>query len=58
MSVQGTMVDKQLKCMDCGATFVWTTGEQEFYAEQRFSHEPKRCKECRQAKKRARDRQP
>lgn len=43
--------DKTLVCKDCGKEFVFTAGEQEFYAEKGFQNEPTRCKECRQAKK-------
>ena len=31
--------DKTLKCKDCGADFVFTAGEQEFYAEKGFERE-------------------
>ena len=48
------MSDKNLVCVDCGAEFVFTQGEQEFYAEKGFSNEPKRCPECRKAKKQQR----
>ena len=44
------MADKTLTCSDCGQSFVFSQGEQEFF-EQRGMSEPKRCKECRQAKK-------
>ena len=40
--------DKTLTCVSCGAPFVFTAGEQEFYAERQFAHEPKRCSACRQ----------
>ncbi len=43
--------DKELVCKDCGKTFVFTAGEQQFYAEKGFQNEPQRCKECRDAKK-------
>ena len=43
--------DKTLKCKDCGNDFVFTAGEQEFYAEKGFQNEPQRCKPCRDAKK-------
>ncbi|MDR0197585.1 MAG: zinc-ribbon domain containing protein [Oscillospiraceae bacterium] len=43
--------DKTLQCKDCGADFVFTAGEQEFYAEKGFVNEPQRCKNCRDAKK-------
>ena len=45
--------DKVLVCKDCGAEFVFTAGEQEFYAEKGFKNEPTRCKSCRQARKNA-----
>ncbi|MCC8111539.1 MAG: zinc-ribbon domain containing protein [Ruminococcus sp.] len=43
--------DKTLVCKDCGAEFIFTAGEQEFYAERGFENEPKRCKSCRDAKR-------
>ncbi len=43
--------DKTIVCQDCGQEFVFTAGEQAFYAEKGFQNEPKRCKECRMAKK-------
>ena len=45
------MTDKNLTCVDCGAEFVSTVGEQEFYKEKGFDNEPKRCLACRRAKK-------
>ena len=45
--------DKTLVCKECGAEFVFTAGEQEFYAEKGFQNEPQRCKACRDAKKAA-----
>jgi CxxC-x17-CxxC domain-containing protein len=43
--------DKSLKCRDCGAEFVFTAGEQEFYAQKGFTNEPTRCPSCRRARK-------
>lgn len=43
--------DKTLHCRDCGADFVFTAGEQEFYAEKGFENLPARCPECRAAKR-------
>ncbi|MEF2920429.1 MAG: zinc-ribbon domain containing protein [Acutalibacteraceae bacterium] len=43
--------DKNLTCKDCGNEFVFTAGEQEFYAEKGFVNEPQRCKACRDARK-------
>ena len=43
--------DKTLVCKDCGEEFVFSAGEQEFYAEKGFQNEPARCKSCRDARK-------
>ena len=43
--------DKTMVCKDCGAEFIFTAGEQEFYAEKGFQNEPTRCKDCRMARK-------
>lgn len=43
--------DRTLQCSDCGAEFVFTAGEQEFYAEKGFENEPKRCTDCRTKRK-------
>ncbi len=43
-------MDKTIVCKDCGAEFVFTEREQEFYASKNFS-EPVRCKACRDARK-------
>lgn len=45
------MEDKTIVCVDCGKEFVFTVGEQEFYKEKGFENEPKRCPDCRRAKK-------
>jgi len=45
------MEDKTIKCQDCGADFIWTVGEQEFYKEKGLQSEPKRCPSCRKAKR-------
>ncbi|HEY6128419.1 MAG TPA: zinc-ribbon domain containing protein [Candidatus Acidoferrum sp.] len=39
--------DKVLKCSECGAEFVFTGGEQMFFADKGFKNEPKRCKACK-----------
>ena len=36
--------DKVLKCAECGAEFIFTAGEQMFFADKGFKNEPKRCK--------------
>ena len=45
------MADKTLVCSDCGKEFVFSEGEQAFYAEKGFTNEPKRCPDCRKARK-------
>ena len=42
--------DQQLICSDCGQSFTFTAEDQEFFRERGYSA-PKRCKNCRQAKK-------
>ena len=39
--------DKVLKCVDCGADFIFTAGEQLFFHDKQFKNEPKRCKACK-----------
>jgi CxxC-x17-CxxC domain-containing protein len=43
--------DKQLTCVDCGAAFTFSAGEQDKFAQLGFTNEPKRCAPCRAAKK-------
>ena len=43
--------DKTITCRDCGTDFVFTAGEQEFYAQKGFTNEPTRCPSCRQQRK-------
>ncbi len=45
--------DKTLTCADCGQHFVFTSSEQQFYADRQFS-EPRRCASCRASRKAAR----
>lgn len=46
--------DRILVCRDCGDEFVFTAGEQEFYAQKGFLNNPVRCPECRRARKQSR----
>ena len=43
---------KILTCQDCGKEFEFSAEEQKFFADKGFE-EPKRCKDCRNAKKQA-----
>jgi len=47
--------DQTLRCRDCGTEFVFTAGEQAFYAEKGFTNRPSRCPSCRSANKQRRD---
>lgn len=38
--------DRTLVCRDCGSDFIFSAGEQEFYAERGFV-QPSRCPTCR-----------
>lgn len=42
--------DKLLTCVDCGREFVFSKGEQFFFASKGLC-EPKRCPECRKRRK-------
>jgi hypothetical protein len=50
MSIGNSTGDLTLTCVDCRQSFIFTAGEAEFYATKGFS-QPKRCKDCRAAKK-------
>ncbi|HEX8035246.1 MAG TPA: zinc-ribbon domain containing protein [Ktedonobacterales bacterium] len=43
--------DQTLRCRECGRDFVFTAGEQEFYASKGLMNTPSRCPECRAARK-------
>ena len=43
--------DRELICRDCGSTYIFTSGEQEFYATKGLQHDPVRCPSCRQQRK-------
>ena len=43
--------DKSIQCSDCGTIFTFSAGEQEFFASKGLTNEPKRCPQCRKAKK-------
>jgi CxxC-x17-CxxC domain-containing protein len=39
--------DKTIRCRDCEMDFVFSAGEQQFYAEKGLVNEPQRCQSCR-----------
>lgn len=52
--MQETFADKVIDCRDCGQEFVWTAGEQQFYASKNLANQPGRCPSCRAAARSAR----
>ena len=46
--------DKTIQCTDCGADFTFTAGENTFFASKGLTNEPRRCPQCRKAKKQQR----
>jgi CxxC-x17-CxxC domain-containing protein len=39
--------DQTLTCRDCGTQFIWSAGEQAFYASKNLMNSPSRCPACR-----------
>lgn len=48
-----TFVDETLTCVECDQSFIFTAGEQQFFADKGLTNKPRRCKDCR-AKNKAR----
>lgn len=44
--------DKTIRCVGCSEVFLWSAGEQLFYAQKDLLNPPKRCKPCKLAKTR------
>lgn len=47
-------MNQKIKCQDCGEDFIFTERDQAFYQEKGFEP-PKRCRNCRNARKDARN---
>ncbi|HET7693962.1 MAG TPA: zinc-ribbon domain containing protein [Gemmatimonadota bacterium] len=47
--------DRSLTCRDCGDEFLFSSGEQAFFASKGLQNDPQRCPTCRAAAKRARN---
>ncbi|MFC1977690.1 CxxC-x17-CxxC domain-containing protein [Chloroflexota bacterium] len=43
--------DKTLECFDCSNTYTFSVEEQEQFQSRGYANDPKRCPECRQARK-------
>ena len=39
--------DRMLRCRDCGTEFLFSAGEQEFFASKGYVNDPSRCLSCR-----------
>ena len=50
-----TYTDRTLTCVDCGAVFVHSAEDQEYYATKGFVSDPKRCPSCRAARRSMRE---
>ena len=46
-----SFADKTLTCRDCGQEFIWTAGEQEFYASRGLQNAPSRFQADRAARR-------
>jgi CxxC-x17-CxxC domain-containing protein len=40
-------LDRLLKCVDCGTSFLFSADEQAFFSDKGFKNDPKRCKKCK-----------
>jgi CxxC-x17-CxxC domain-containing protein len=49
-----SFAERTLNCRECGVDFVFTAGEQAFFAEKGLLNEPQRCPGCRAARRRER----
>ena len=43
--------DRTLSCMECGQPFTFSADDQSYHAFMGYTNEPKRCPECRRAKR-------
>ena len=43
--------DKNLTCTDCASTFIFSADDQSYHAEKGYQNEPKRCPDCRSARR-------
>ncbi len=43
--------DRTLTCADCGTSFTFSADDQAYHAQKGFTNEPKRCPNCRAAKR-------
>jgi CxxC-x17-CxxC domain-containing protein len=53
-----SFTDQSLTCRDCESIFVFSAGEQAFFAEKGLTNQPQRCPQCRANRRRERNGQP
>ena len=41
------LVDRVIVCVECREEFIFSAGEQQFFAARQFRNDPKRCKLCK-----------
>jgi hypothetical protein len=46
-----TFQDRTLTCVDCGQPFTFSADDQQYHREKGYTNEPKRCPNCRQARR-------
>ena len=50
--------DKTLTCKECSNDFVWSVGEQKFFADKGLQNPPGRCPDCRKMAREKKANQP
>ena len=43
--------DRELRCVSCGQAFVWTAGEQVYFADKHLPNEPRHCRACSRSRR-------
>ena len=43
--------DRDLTCVECNQSFVFSADDQQYHADKGFQNDPKRCPSCRQARR-------
>ena len=43
--------DRNLTCVECDQSFVFTADDQQYHSDKGYTNEPKRCPSCRQARR-------
>ena len=46
-----TYQDRSLNCVECSDSFTFSADDQSYHAEKGYTNEPKRCPNCRQARR-------